>query len=41
MCKPCVQKHNQEVKDAGVDPKWLVRGTPSSSAGGCMISNGA
>jgi len=40
MCKPCVQKRNQENRERGVDKRWLVRGTPSTLAGGCMITNG-
>jgi len=41
MCKPCVQRRNYENRLKGIDPRWLVRGTPSTLAGGCMISNGA
>jgi len=41
MCRPCVQRRNQENREQGIDKKWLVRGNPSQSSGGCMITNGA
>jgi len=41
MCKPCVQKRNQENREKGVDKKWLTRGNVSSISNGCMITNNA
>jgi len=41
MCRPCVQKRNQENREKGVDKKWLSRGSVSTFGNGCMITNNA